>query len=214
VTFNQVGCFDVTLTQTDIQGCDTTVTFNDVVCIESVNADFYVNPGTIGPGNSLVNFYNVSDGAVDYQWDFGDGETSTVFEPVHSYSTSLQTGYTATLIVTSQAGCVDSTSMPIAYEEQLIFYVPNTFTPDADEHNQLFTPVFTSGFSPNNFEMTIYNRWGEVVFESSDHTKGWDGSYGIKGGVVQAGLYTWIIRYKPKNTDEKLVVNGFVNVLR
>ena len=214
VTFNQVGCFDVTLTQTDIQGCDTTVTFNDVVCIESVNADFYVNPGTIGPGNSLVNFYNVSDGAVDYQWDFGDGETSTVFEPVHNYSTSLQTGYTATLIVTSQAGCVDSTSMPIAYEEQLIFYVPNTFTPDADEHNQLFTPVFTSGFSPNDFEMTIYNRWGEVVFESSDHTKGWDGSYGIKGGVVQAGLYTWIIRYKPKNTDEKLVVNGFVNVLR
>ena len=214
VTFNQVGCFDVTLTQTDIQGCDTTVTFNDVVCIESVNADFYVNPGTIGPGNSLVNFYNVSDGAVDYQWDFGDGETSTVFEPVHNYSTSLQTGYTATLIVISQAGCVDSTSMPIAYEEQLIFYVPNTFTPDADEHNQLFTPVFTSGFSPNDFEMTIYNRWGEVVFESSDHTKGWDGSYGIKGGVVQAGLYTWIIRYKPKNTDEKLVVNGFVNVLR
>ena len=214
VTFNQVGCFDVTLTQTDIQGCDTTVTFNDVVCIESVNADFYVNPGTIGPGNSLVNFYNVSDGAVDYQWDFGDGETSTVFEPVHNYSTSLQTGYSASLIVTSQAGCVDSTSMPIAYEEQLIFYVPNTFTPDADEHNQLFTPVFTSGFSPNDFEMTIYNRWGEVVFESSDHTKGWDGSYGIKGGVVQAGLYTWIIRYKPKNTDEKLVVNGFVNVLR
>ena len=213
-TYNQVGCYDVILTQTDSQGCDTTVTFDNIVCIESVNADFYVNPGTIGPGNSLVNFYNVSDGAVDYQWDFGDGETSTAFEPVHSYSTSLQTGYTASLTVTSQAGCVDSASMPIAYEEQLIFYVPNTFTPDADEHNQLFTPVFTSGFSPNDFEMIIYNRWGEVVFVTKDHSKGWDGSYGVKGGDVQAGLYTWIIRYKPKNTDEKLIVNGFVNVLR
>ncbi len=213
-TFGQVGCYDVTLTQTDSQGCDTTVTFNDIVCIEDVKAEFYVNPGTIGPGNSTVTFYNVSIGAQDYLWDFGDGELSTAFEPSHTYSTSLQTGYTATLVATSQAGCIDSTTMPIAYEEQLIFYVPNSFTPDADEHNQLFTPVFTSGFAPDNFEMTIYNRWGEVVFESRDHAKGWDGSFGIKGGVVQSGLYTWIIRYKPKNTDEKLVVNGFVNVLR
>jgi gliding motility-associated-like protein len=182
--------------------------------MEDVNAEFYVNPGTIGPGNSLVNFYNVSVGAVDYFWNFGDGETSTEFEPAHAYETNLQTGYTATLVATSQAGCIDSTTMPISYEEQLIFYVPNTFTPDADEHNQLFTPIFTSGFAPNNFEMIIYNRWGEVVFETKDHSKGWDGSYGVKGGDVQAGLYTWIIRYKPKNTDEKLIVNGFVNVLR
>lgn len=213
-TFTQVGCYDVSITQTDNQGCDTTVTFNDLVCIEDVNAQFYANPATIGPGNSIVNFYNTSIGAVDYTWNFGDGETSTEFEPSHTYATNLQTGYTASLTVISQAGCVDSTSMPISYEEQLIFYVPNSFTPDADEHNQLFTPVFTSGFAPNNFEMTIYNRWGEVVFESNDSTKGWDGSYGVRGGVVQAGLYTWIIRYKPKDTDEKLTVNGFVNVLR
>jgi gliding motility-associated-like protein len=59
--------------------------------------------------------------------------------------------------------------------------VPNTFTPDADEHNQLFTPVFTSGFSPDNFEMTIFNRWGELVWQSFDHTEGWDGSFGLKG---------------------------------
>jgi gliding motility-associated-like protein len=213
-TYGQVGCYDVTLTQTDSQGCDTTVTFNDVVCIEDVKAEFYVNPGSIGPGNSIVSFYNVSTGGQDYFWDFGDGETSSAFEPSHDYSTSLQTGYVASLVAISQAGCIDSTTMPISYEEQLIFYVPNSFTPDADEHNQLFTPVFTSGFAPNNFEMTIYNRWGELIFESRDHTKGWDGSFGVKGGVVQAGLYTWIIRYKPKNTDEKLVVNGFVNVLR
>ena len=92
--------------------------------------------------------------------------------------------------------------------------MPNTFTPDADEHNQIFQPIFTSGFSAENWQMSIYNRWGELIFESFDHTKGWDGSFGSKGGVVQAGLYSWVIRYKPKNNDEKLVVNGFVNVLR
>ncbi|MFM7637588.1 MAG: PKD domain-containing protein, partial [Crocinitomicaceae bacterium] len=212
--YDQVGCYDITLTQTDSQGCDTTVTFNDVVCIEDVEAEFYVSPGIIGASNSTVSFFNTSSGAVSYQWLFGDGESSSAIEPTHTYSTSLQTGYIATLITTSQAGCTDTTSSPIQYEEQLIFYIPNSFTPDADEHNQLFTPVFTSGFAPNNFEMTIYNRWGELIFESRDHTKGWDGSYGVKGGVVQAGLYSWIIRYKPKDTDEKLIVNGFVNVLR
>jgi len=213
-TYNQIGCFDVTLQSTDSQGCDTSVSFVDLVCTEESNASFYVSPGIIGAANSTVSFFNTSEGAVSYQWLFGDGESSSANEPIHTYSTSLQTGYIATLITTSEAGCSDTISVPIQYEEQLIFYVPNTFTPDADEHNQIFQPIFTSGFSAENWQMSIYNRWGELIFESFDHTKGWDGSFGSKGGVVQAGLYSWVIRYKPKNNDEKLVVNGFVNVLR
>jgi len=212
--YNQVGCYDIILTQTDGQGCDTTVTFQDVICIEDVTASFYVNPGTIGPGNSNVSFYNNSVGASSYFWEFGDGENSTDFEPVHTYSTNLQTGYSALLVATSPAGCIDSTTMPISYEELLIYYVPNTFTPDADEHNQLFKPIFTSGFSPEKFEMTIYNRWGELIWQSVDHNKGWDGSFGEKGVDVPVGTYTWVISFKPKDTDEKLKITGFVNLLR
>jgi gliding motility-associated-like protein len=213
-TFNEVGCYDVSITQTDFQGCDTTVVFNDIVCIEEAIAAFYVNPGTIGPGNSLVNFYNVSEGAVSYNWDFGDGQSSTAPEPTNTYSTNLQTGFTATLIATSPAGCSDTTSMPIGYEEQLIYYVPNSFTPDADEHNQLFTPIFTSGFSPEKFEMMIFNRWGELIWQSFDPTKGWDGSYGIEGLDAQSGTYTWVIFFKPKANDDKIKISGFVNLLR
>jgi gliding motility-associated-like protein len=212
--FDQVGCYDIGLTQTDVQGCDTTVLFDDVVCIEEAIAAFYVNPGTIGPGNSTVNYYNVSEGAVTYNWDFGDGQSSSAPEPTNTYSTSLQTGFTTTLIATSPAGCSDTTSMPIGYEEQLIYYVPNSFTPDADEHNQLFTPIFTSGFSPEKFEMVIYNRWGELIWQSTDPTKGWDGSYGIEGLDAQAGTYTWVIFFKPKATDDKIKISGFVNLLR
>jgi gliding motility-associated-like protein len=212
--YNQVGCYDITLTQTDTQGCDTTVTFNDVVCIEDVEASFYVNPGTIGPGNSTVSFFNNSSNAVSYFWDFGDLTNATDTEPVHTYSANLQTGYVATLVATSEAGCVDSTSMPISYQELLIYYVPNSFTPDADEHNQLFTPVFTSGFSPENFEMTIFNRWGELIWQSYDHTEGWDGSFGIDGLNAPVGTYIWLISFKPKNNDDKLKITGFVNLLR
>ena len=206
--------YDISLTQTDVQGCDTTVVFDDVVCIEEAIAAFYVNPGTIGPANASVGFYNVSEGADTYYWDFGDGQTSTEIEPAHTYSTNLQTGFTTTLIVTSPAGCTDTTSMPIGYEEQLIYYVPNSFTPDADEHNQLFTPVFTSGFAPENFELLIFNRWGEIIWQSFDATKGWDGTYGEKGVGAQAGTYTWVINFKPKATDDKIKISGFVNLLR
>jgi gliding motility-associated-like protein len=212
--YNQVGCYDITLTQTDLQGCDTTVTFNDVVCIEDVDASFYLSPGTIGPGNSTVSFYNNSSNAVSYQWYFGDNTNATDFEPIHTYSTNLQTGYVATLIATSEAGCVDSTSMPISYQELLIYYVPNAFTPDADEHNELFTPVFTSGFSPDNFEMTIFNRWGELVWQSFDHKEGWDGSFGLNGLNAPVGTYIWVISFKPKDNDDKLKITGFVNLLR
>jgi gliding motility-associated-like protein len=104
--------------------------------------------------------------------------------------------------------------MPIGYEEQLIYYVPNSFTPDADEHNQFFTPIFTSGFSPEKFEMMIFNRWGELIWQSFDPTKGWDGSYGIEGLDAQSGTYTWVIFFKPKANDDKIKISGFVNLLR
>ena len=213
-TYSQVGCYDVTLSHTDNQGCDTSVTFTDIVCVEESKAAFSVSPGVIGPGNNNVTFFNSSQGAESYLWLFGDGNSSTLYEPTHEYDISTQTGYEAALISYSAAGCPDTAFISISYEEQLIFYVPNSFTPDADEHNQLFKPVFTSGFDPFNFDMKIYNRWGELIFESNDHSKGWDGSYGTKGIDAQAGIYSWIINFKPKNNDEKITVNGFVNVLK
>ena len=212
--YQQPGCFDVTVQYTDLNGCDTSATFNDIVCVEQPNAAFYVNPSSISQGNSTVNFFNVSQGAETYVWDLGDGTVSANENPNHTYPIADETGFVATLVAISPNGCTDTTSLAIIYEEQLIFYVPNSFTPDADEHNQTFKPVFTSGFDPHNFEMVIYNRWGEVVFESHDHTKGWDGSYGYEGLDVQAGVYTWIINFKPKDNDDKITVNGTVNVLR
>ena len=105
--------------------------------------------------------------------------------------------------------------MPITYIEELIYYIPNTFTPDDDEHNQTFKPVFTSGFDPYNYEIAIYNRWGEIVWKSYDHEQGWDGAYTSKKGIgVQGGVYNWVIKFKPKNTDGKVVINGSVTVLK
>ncbi|MDG2505257.1 MAG: gliding motility-associated C-terminal domain-containing protein [Crocinitomicaceae bacterium] len=213
--FTETGCYDLMVTTTDFNGCDTTMSYDDVVCAEEATAAFYVNPGTIGPGNSEVQFFNTSAGANAFLWDYGDGSISTAVEGLHTFDISLQTGYQVTLIAYSGIGCVDSISIPITYQEELIYYIPNSFTPDADEHNQTFKPIFTSGFDPYNYEINIYNRWGELIWKSFDHTQGWDGTFSSNKGIpVQEGQYSWVIKFKPKDSDGKSVIFGTVNVLK
>jgi gliding motility-associated-like protein len=109
-------------------------------------------------------------------------------------------------------GCTDTAYGTVVVQEELIFYVPNTFTPDGDEFNQAFQPVFTSGYDPFDFNLLIFNRWGEVIFESNDARVGWDGTYG--GKYVQEGTYTWKIEFKTTKNDARKYTVGHVNVLR
>jgi len=102
----------------------------------------------------------------------------------------------------------------IDYQEEPIIYIPNSFTPDGDEHNNIFLPVFTSGYDPFNYELLIFNRWGQIIFESHDASVGWDGSYSGDGHVVQDGVYTYKIIYKVKRTDERRLIVGHVALIR
>ena len=109
---------------------------------------------------------NSSTNATNFQWYFGDGTSSTQFEPIHEYEYDENcTGYSITLIA-SDGNCRDTARNVIPCNEETIFYVPNTFTPDGDNFNQTFFPVFYSGFDPFNFEMLIFDRWGELIFET------------------------------------------------
>jgi gliding motility-associated-like protein len=98
--------------------------------------------------------------------------------------------------------------------EEIIYYIPNSFTPDGDEFNNIFTPIFTSGIDIHTFEMSIFNRWGEMVFETKDPLVGWDGSYGNQGLDVQSGVYTYKISFKTPQFDDRREILGHVNVVR
>jgi gliding motility-associated-like protein len=115
------------------------------------------------------------------------------------------------LSVFNQFGCTDSTVIYIQIKGDEIFYVPNTFTPDGDEFNNIFTPVFTNGFDPANFQMDIYNRWGELIFQSFNAEKGWDGYF--NGKLCTVGTYTWKITYKNPEDDAFKLVSGHVNLI-
>ena len=112
-------------------------------------------------------------------------------------------------------GCVSppiQTTVTIVECPQLLIYIPNTFTPDGNEVNNLWGPVFTSGYSSDHFELLVFNRWGEIIWESRDPNGKWDGTYNNK--LVLEGVYTWTIRFDLLDTDERRFMHGFVTLIR
>lgn len=213
-TYTQTGCHNVTLSVTSPTGCTNSFTAVDLICIEndpiaSFNASTYV----LNEYSMDIDFSNNTIGAINYDWDFGDDSPgSTDLDPSHNYEGAPIGNYDVTLIAYSPLGCVDTARIIIQIQEDLIFYIPNTFTPDGDMFNQTFQPIFTSGFDPYDFTMLIFNRWGEIIFESHNAEIGWDGTYG--GELVKEGVYSWKIEFKTSTSDARKMVVGHINMLR
>ncbi len=214
-TFEAIDCYDITLTTTDNFGCTNSLTSTNHVCVEAPpTAAFNGTPAVLNEYDSQVQFHNTSVGAASYLWDFGDNSgSSNLLNPEHDYAEAGVGSYLVTLIAYSPTGCSDTTTRTIQLLEDLIYYVPNSFTPDDNMYNQVFKPIFTSGYDPFDYTLLIYNRWGEVLFESHNVDFGWDGTYGMNG-LVKEGVYTWKIEFKTKASDERKMIVGHVNVLR
>lgn len=154
----------------------------------------------------LVQFENASQNAWTYTWEFGDGSTSFLVNPNHTY---LQPGpYEIMLIATDQKGCIDSISKWITIAPERYIYLPNSFTPDADGLNDYFFGRFIGLMSARFY---IFNRWGEEVFSSTNLNFVWDGTY--EGLPVQVGTYTWYLVYEIEKGIYK-DLSGHVNVIR
>lgn len=213
-TYQNGGNYDVTLVVTSVNGCTNSITYDDYIYVENnPSASFTPSLYTVISLDTEISFNNTSTGAVDYIWDFGD-ETSTVDEtnPTHEFPDDQTSGYYVTLYAYSPIGCVDSFSLVIQVNEEVIYYIPNTFTPDGDEFNQTFQPYFTAGFDPYDWNMKIFNRWGELVFESNDPNTGWDGT--LNGRLVQDGTYVWTVEFKTIASDERRTDTGHLNVIK
>ena len=214
-TFMNGGLYDVTLTTTSNTGCTSTVTYTDYIYVEDApQAAFTPSQTELSTLFTEVLFDNNSTGATSYEWTFGDNSgVNTEVNPTYTYPETPGT-YNVVLTAYSDLGCIDIMSATITISEQLIYYVPNTFTPDADDYNETFMPIFTEGYDPFDYHLTIFNRWGETVFESYDSSVGWDGTYGLYGNEVQDGTYVWKIEFKTNINDERKSISGHVNVIR
>lgn len=195
-------------------GNETFITQNFTVGDPFPNVSFQASATNLTNLTSgLVDFTNTSTGAVNYEWDFGDN-SPTVYDvnPSYEFNNEASAGYLVELIGYSEFGCTDTFSLIVSVREELLYFVPNTFTPDGDEYNQTFKPIFESGFDVHDYHMSMYNRWGELIFESFNHEVGWDGTY--NGSIVQQGTYVWKIEFGLKYTDARKMISGSVNLIR
>nr|WP_294862399.1 PKD domain-containing protein [uncultured Fluviicola sp.] len=210
--YNSEGSYDVTLTVTDVNGCTGSMTHSDMITISpQVNASFGVDVYEQTILYPVFNFTNTSTNATSYMWEFGDGTFSSQTSLTHTYAETPGV-YHIILYASNAAGCNDSAVAVVSVVDDLIFYVPNTFTPDGDEHNNIFFPVFSSGFDGQNYTLLIFDRWGEVIFESHNVEIGWDGTY--MGQLCKEGTYTWKIIIKIRDRDDHREYVGHVNFLK
>jgi gliding motility-associated-like protein len=208
------GVYDVQLVVTSPFGCiDSTTFYNYLTVHPKPVADFRHSPNPATMFNTEVQLTNYSINGDSYQWFMESGVPSySELKHLKTMFPDGQTGeYLVTLITTSQFGCIDTFTQIVIVLPEVIIYAPNAFTPDGDEHNQSWG-INMEGVDVYDFELLIFNRWGETIWESHDITARWDGTYG--GKIVQQGTYTWVIRAKDLINDGKYEFNGFINILK
>jgi gliding motility-associated-like protein len=215
--YSQPGAYSVNLIVTTANGC----TNNNAGASMVINANpypianFSINSTELELPYDIAKTRNQSFGASSYHWDFGDGSSSTLFNPSHLYNSVGS--FRIQLISTSAKGCSDTSYIDLTTSADVVF--PNAFTPNPkfasdgiydmnNLDNDIFFP-FTSGVTEYKFE--IFDRWGELVFESLDIKIGWNGYY--KGKICQQDVYVWKA-YIKHNNGKVFNKSGDVTLLR
>jgi gliding motility-associated-like protein len=211
--YEEAGVYTVTLTGQNNIGCvGSTTMVNFVTIVPFPVASFTFTPGVVEATDPQVTFIDNSSGAVNWNWTFGNGGTSTLQNPQYLYPEQGNVGYEVELTVENYLGCSDSVSLSVFINDFVAFYVPNAFTPDGDEFNNTFKPVMSNGVDVNNYNITIFNRWGEVIFESNNPEIGWDGVY--KNKLCPNGVYQWKMEFKETMSDKRHFYTGSFSLVR
>lgn len=215
VTFEEPTTYSVDMTVTSIYGCVYTNAHQDIVeVMPNPVADFTfsANPATIFETAILMQDRSSFD-VVEWEWSSPGSSPSYSYSenPTFMFPEGEVGQYPVTLTVTTDNGCTDTVTYIMNIVPAILFYAPNTFTPDNDEFNQSWE-FFVSGIDIYDFELTIYNRWGQTIWETKDPSAKWDGTY--NGERIQEGTYVWKSIVKDPLTDDKLEFKGHINVIR
>lgn len=208
------GQYDIQLVVTSFEGCVDSIIVIDALSVKpKPTANFTHAPNPVTMFNTTVLFQNTSFFGTSYQWSFenGDPSTSTSEDVTVLFPDGITGTYDIQLITTSELGCTDTMDYELIVLPEMLIYAPNSFTPDGDEFNQTWF-IHMEGIDKYDFELLLYNRWGQLIWESHDIEIGWDGSF--NGKPVEVGVYTWVVNTKDVLNDNKYTHSGFVNVMR
>jgi gliding motility-associated-like protein len=195
------------VTVTDAIGCTSSATIY-VEDLPGPTANFTFKPQMTTIENPLIYFQNYSTGATSYYWTFGDDDSSEEFAPNHVYSEPGN--YHVILYAIDDYNCIDTVGAQVIIKDISTFYIPNAIMPHRGNINSIFN-VFGVNIDPDNFEMRIFNRWGNQIFYTTNPNIGWDGTY--NGEYVQEGSYSYIFNFITETDGIKHTVIGKVLVL-
>lgn len=208
VTFN-AGQYDVELVVTTPEGCkDTASNAGFVEAYLSPISDFTVNNTQLSGSNPTLSISDASSFADSYFYSFGNGAVSLEPNPSHTYNTEGE--WLVTQVVSTNNGCVDSSSQVVYFAPSPLIFIPNSFTPNLDNHNNTWK---ISMSYITKFELTVFNRWGEVIFQSNDIFDQWDGFSKRTSQKAPTGVYAYRILYTDLSGLTKDIV-GSVHLIR
>jgi gliding motility-associated-like protein len=182
--------FTVALTITSDSGCVATKTKNNYITVYPLpNANFSVLPQTTDIINPIITITNSSTGANFWKWNFGNHDTASTQNP--GPLTYADTGtYQITLITSTQYNCLDTAYQTIIIEPDFTFFIPNAFSPNDDKVNDTFTG---QGIFIKTFKMSIFDRWGNLIYQTDDINKPWDGKANHGTEIAEQDVYVYVV---------------------
>ncbi len=202
--------YSIILTVTSDSGCFASMTKNSYISVfPNPVADFYTQPTKTSFLAPLVEIIDASAGADFWTWDFGDQTISSLSNP--GFHTYADTGtYIVSLITSTQYGCSDTAYKTVVIEPDFVFYIPNAFSPNNDIHNKTFSG---KGLYIREYEMMIFDRWGNLIFFTDDINKPWDGRINNDTELAERDVYVYSIKIIDIKKDQHFY-KGIVTLLR
>jgi gliding motility-associated-like protein len=211
---DQIGNYGFKLIVTTKDGCKDSITVTDTLKVSKKPiANFTFSKSSDDSNFSEYQLENNSLGANEYQWDMSGVYTgnTTIENPSFLFNDSLTGEVLVRLIAKSGGFCMDSTSQIIQMKPTLLLYTPNSFSPNGDGINDVWKYSMV-GYSSKDFEISIYDRWGAMVWKSYDSSETWNGMY--KSLKLPIGTYTWTMILKDAVNDKKYFEKGAINIIR
>ena len=176
-------------------------------------ADFTWNPIPANVNDPRIWFANLSTGAQTYSWDIAGLTTSTEMNPYFRFNEKEPGQYEVCMAAFNYNMCTDTICKIVTIDDVLFTYVPNSFTPDGDDLNELW------GMSTNidvitSFTLRVFDRWGEVIFETEDPYEFWNGAANNSGDILKSEVYVYRIAFEIRNTEVRKELMGHVTLIK
>ncbi len=209
--YEEVGAYDVSVEITSPIGCTTSDFYPNWIRIEEKpTADFTFSPDMPNTFNKEISFNDNSTNAVSWQWDFAGLGAKFDRNPTFTFP---DTGmYEVILTVLHQSGCPDTARAIIDISPEVTLTFPNAFSPNNDAKNDVFRGIGVLD-GVRDYQLSVWNRWGEMIFETDDPTLGWNGMIDNNGALSPNGVYVYYAKYEgPRGDTEEF--KGHITLLR